>query len=83
MERPPSPDPPHDRFVHAEERVNAAIARVSEAQERVTIAKDRLARVRLALTAAHTEGETDPAVDGDSRSPDTSRSSDARGKDPW
>jgi hypothetical protein len=44
MERPPSPDPRQDRIVHAEERVNAAIARVSEAQERVTIAKDRLAR---------------------------------------
>jgi hypothetical protein len=48
MERPPRPEPLHDRLARATNRLNAATARMSEAQELLTEAKARLARARLA-----------------------------------
>jgi hypothetical protein len=65
MERPPSPDQSDDRIARATARVNSAMARVSDAQELVTIAKERLARVCLALQDARTRETHEPPTDDD------------------
>ena len=59
MERPLSPDPRHDRIARATTRVNAAMAQVSEAQEVLTEAKERLALARLAREHATVRGVHD------------------------
>jgi hypothetical protein len=71
MDDPPIPDPGEDRIVRATKRLGASMARVSETQELVTIAKERLAVARLALAEARSQEEADPPVDGDAQSPDT------------
>jgi hypothetical protein len=60
MEHPPSVDQPEDRIARAAARVNAALARVAQAQEVLTEAKERLALARLALEHATGRGAHDP-----------------------
>jgi DNA-binding XRE family transcriptional regulator len=60
MELPPRPDPLHERLARATARVNATMARVSQAQEVVTEAKERLALTRLALEHTTARGAHDP-----------------------
>jgi hypothetical protein len=59
MELPPRPDPLHDRIARATTRVNATMARVSQAQEVLTEAKERLALTRLALKDARVQDAQD------------------------
>jgi hypothetical protein len=63
MEHPPGPESRDDRIAHAAARVDAAMARVSQAQEALTKAKQRLALVRLALEDATARGANDPPRD--------------------
>jgi hypothetical protein len=65
MERPLRPDPRSDRTAQAEERLRAAMVRVSQAQEVVTLAKanQHLALARLALKNATSRDTHDPPRD--------------------
>jgi hypothetical protein len=56
MEHPQTPDRYQDRITRAEERLRVAVMRMSQAQELVTIAKQRVAVARLALE----QGEARP-----------------------
>jgi hypothetical protein len=67
MELPQSPDPRHDRIAQAEERLRAAMMRMSQAQELVTVAKQRLALARLALEDAKVRNTGDPPTGVPSR----------------
>jgi hypothetical protein len=60
MENPPRPDPLHDRIAQAEKRLHAAATRMSQAQELVMVAKQRLALARLALEDETARGANDP-----------------------
>jgi hypothetical protein len=65
MDQPPGPDPSHDRIARATARVNAAVARMSQAQELLTAAQARLALARLALKGAQAHISHTPAGDVD------------------
>jgi hypothetical protein len=59
MEDPARPRSPNDRIAHAVARINAAMMRVSQAQEVLTEAKERLALGRLAREQARTQDSDD------------------------
>jgi hypothetical protein len=63
MELPPIPDPRHDRIAQAEERLRAAMMRMSQAQELVTLARQRLTMARLALEDTKGRNTGDPPTD--------------------
>jgi hypothetical protein len=60
MDAPPDPDPRRDRIVQAEERLRAAVMRMSQAQELLVQAKHRLALARLAVEHAQAQDTHDP-----------------------
>ena len=59
MERPPRHDSVTDRVAQAEECLRAAAMRLSQAQELVIVAKQRLALARLALEKPETRANVD------------------------
>jgi hypothetical protein len=65
MDSPLSPDPRNDRIAKATARVNAAMVRVSRAQDTLTEAKERLARARLALEHVKSQDPDESPTDGD------------------
>jgi hypothetical protein len=67
MERPPRADPQHDRIAQAEERLRAAVMRMSQAQELVKLAKQRLALGRHALAQSTVRDAREPPPHDDSR----------------
>jgi hypothetical protein len=69
METPSSPDPHGDRLAHATERLQAAMARASQAQEVLTAARERLALARLALQQAKAHDAHERAADDDPTRP--------------
>ncbi len=64
-----TPEPLHDRLARATNQLNAATARVSEAQELLTEAKARLARARLALEDATARDIHGPPADDEPMKP--------------
>jgi hypothetical protein len=58
-----NPDPRSERIAQAEERLRAAALRMSQAQELVIVAKQRLALARLALQESRAYDAHDPAGD--------------------
>lgn len=69
MERPPRPDPLHDRIARAMNRLHAATARMSDAQELLTQAQERLARARLALAKTTARDIHNPPANDDPMKP--------------
>jgi hypothetical protein len=63
MEHPRSRVPCDDRIAQAEERLRAAVMQMSQAQELVILAKERLARARLALEHATARDPSNPHRD--------------------
>jgi hypothetical protein len=54
MEDLETPDPREERIAHVEERLRAAVARLSQAQEQFVLARERLAQARRTLRASKT-----------------------------
>ena len=65
MERLQPPEHRQDRIAQAEERLRAAAMRMSQAQELVTLAKQRLALARIALQDAQAQDSHDPTAEDD------------------